>query len=101
MNRQQELTVGTCVRLVNTATQKAKLRGTRKMQERLSQEVFTTASVSKQSWNGSGNVRNFAPRSSVAFPTIQNWFYVHLYNAMCSTRNVRESNATIVSLPLL
>ena len=56
LERQQELTVGTRVRLVNTATQKAELRGARKMQARFSQEVFTVASVSKQSRKGSGNV---------------------------------------------
>jgi hypothetical protein len=56
LERQKELTVGTRVRLVNTATQKAELRGARKMQARFSQEVFTVSSVSKQSRKGSGNV---------------------------------------------
>ena len=56
LERQQELTVGTRARLVNTATQKAELRGARKMQARFSQEVFTVSSVSKQSRKGSGNV---------------------------------------------
>ena len=56
LERQQELTVGTRIRLVNTATQKAELRGARKMQARFSQEVFTVSSVSKQSRKGSGNV---------------------------------------------
>ena len=56
LERQQELTAGTRVRLVNTATQKAELRGARKMQARFSQEVFTVSSVSKQSRKGSGNV---------------------------------------------
>ena len=56
LERQQELTVGTRVRLVNTATQKAELRGARKMQAYFSHEVFTVASVSKQSRKGSGNV---------------------------------------------
>jgi hypothetical protein len=51
LERQKELTVGTRARLVNTATQKAELRGAR-----FSQEVFTVASVSKQSRKGSGNV---------------------------------------------
>ena len=46
LERQQELTVGTRARLVNTATQKAELRGARKMQARFSQDVFTVASVS-------------------------------------------------------
>jgi hypothetical protein len=56
LERQKELTVGTRARLVNTATQKSELRGARKMQARFSQEVFTVASVSKQSRKGSGNV---------------------------------------------
>ena len=54
LERQQELTAGTRVRLVNTATQKAELRGARKMQARFSQEVFTVSSVSKQSPESGG-----------------------------------------------
>ena len=56
LERQQALTVGTRVRLINLATQKASLRGARKMQARFSEEIFTVSSVSKQKRRGGGNV---------------------------------------------
>jgi hypothetical protein len=47
LERQKELTVGTRVRLVNTATQKAELRGARKMQARFSQVIDYTNKILK------------------------------------------------------
>jgi hypothetical protein len=48
--------VNTRVRLVNLATEKASLRGAKKMQARFSEEVFTVASVSKQARRSGSNV---------------------------------------------
>ena len=56
LERQAELTVGTRVRLVNLSTEKAELRGAKKMQARFSEEVFTVATVSKRARRGGGNV---------------------------------------------